>query len=141
MDFAAVTRWLSEAYWSPGITEAEVAYGAANSTFVAGGFTTAGEQVSYLRVVSDRARFAYLLDVIVDPGHRRRGIGKDMLRFAMGHPDLQLVYQWLLRTRDAQDVYASLGFARIDGSDHWMIVQKPRPDRPHFAPPPFPAER
>ena len=132
MNFDRVAQWLSGVYWSPGITRAEVVYGADHSTLVVGGFTQTDEQVSYLRVISDRVRFAYILDVVVAPSHRGHGIGKKMMLFTMEHPHLQYVYQWVLRTREAQEFYVQLGFKRVEGSDQWMSIQKPRPDRRDF---------
>ena len=134
MDFGKVTQWLSEVYWSPGITRAEVEYGAVNSALVVGGFNESDEQVSYLRVVSDRVRFAYVLDVVVAIPFRGQGIGKRMMQYTLGHPHLQLVYQWALRTSGAQEFYAQLGFRRVEGSEQWMIIQQPRPDRGEFSP-------
>ncbi|MFA5072770.1 MAG: GNAT family N-acetyltransferase [Nitrospirota bacterium] len=133
MHFDAVTWWLAETYWSPGITKEEVMYGAQNSSLVVGGFDEAGEQRSYMRVVSDKVRFAYVLDVIVHPEYRKRGIGKAMVAFAMQHPDLQLVYQWLLRTRDAQNVYTRLGFKTMENTCNWMMIRNERPDRRIFS--------
>lgn len=134
MDFERVTQWLSEVHWSKGITRAEVEYGAMHSALVVGGFDASDEQVSYLRVVSDRVRFAYVMDVVVHLPFRGRGIGKRMMQFALEHPDMRFVYQWVLRTSDAQGLYAQLGFKRIEGSDQWMIVQRPRPERITFDP-------
>jgi len=132
IDFDSVSKWLQETYWSPGITKEEVALGAMNSSLVVGGFDERGTQVSYLRVISDRVRFAYLLDVIVDPALRKLGIGTSMLTFAMESKEMSLVYQWLLVTRDAQGVYAKLGFAALDHPEQWMMVRRPRGDRSHF---------
>ena len=67
------------------------------------------EQVGYLRVVSDKTRFAYICDVWVDPAHRRRGLARLLVRYAMEHPDFSTV-AWLLATADAHAVYAGLGF-------------------------------
>ena len=132
MNFEKVTHWLSEVHWSKGITRAEVEYGALHSALVVGGFDESGEQVSDLRVVSDRVRFAYVMDVVVHLPFRGRGIGKRMMQFMLDHPDMRFVYQWVLRTSDAQGLYAQLGFKRIEGSDQWMIIQRPRPERCGF---------
>ncbi len=132
IDFDVVSKWLEEAYWSPGITREEVILGARNSSLVVGGFHQSGKQVSYLRIISDKVRFAYVLDVIVDPTWRKQGIGTAMVRYAMEHPEMELVYQWLLRTRDAHGVYARLGFGPLANPDQWMIIQNPREDRSQF---------
>jgi len=135
VDFDKVADWLKDVYWSPGISKQEVIFGTSHSSLVVSGFDPAGRQVSFLRVVSDRARFAYLADVIVDPARRGQGIGRAMVRFAMDAPEMSMIYQWLLRTRDAHGVYARLGFMPLDHSENWMIIQKPRETRPFRMPP------
>ena len=82
-------------------------------------------QVGFARVVSDRASFAYLCDVIVDPRHRGKGIGREMIRFALSDPEHQNLRKWLLATRDAHGVYARVGFSPLDHPERWMIH---RPD-------------
>lgn len=135
IDFDSVSKWLEEVYWSPGITKDEVVLGARNSSLVVGGFDESGKQVSFLRVLSDKVRFAYILDVIVDRTWRKQGIGTAMVKYAMEHPEMSLIYQWLLRTRDAHGVYAQLGFGPLANPDQWMIIQNPREDRSQFRSP------
>lgn len=78
-DFAACQAWLSGTYWSPGITRAEVEHGFRNSALVVGAYGD-GVQVGCMRVASDRTRFAYVMDVFVDPGSRGQGLGKALMR-------------------------------------------------------------
>jgi GNAT superfamily N-acetyltransferase len=132
MDFNSVLKWLSDAYWSPGITKDEVILGAKNSSLVVGGFDEFGKQVSFLRIISDKVRFAYILDVIVDPDRRGKGIGRAMVKYAMNHPEMSLVYQWVLKTKDAHGVYAKLGFETMNDPERWMAIQRPRSDRSQF---------
>lgn len=68
-----------------------------------------GEQVGFLRVVSDKTRFAYLCDVWVEEKHRGKGLARRMVRLALEHPDFKTV-NWLLATLDAHGVYARIGF-------------------------------
>ena len=131
VDFTKVTALLKDAYWSIGITRDEVLFGAKNSTLVVGAYLD-DVLVGYLRVISDRVRFAYLLDVIVAPEYRKQGIGSALVRYAMAHGCLKLVYQWLLRTRDAQGVYDRIGFRNIDHPEQWMIIQHERSRRESF---------
>ena len=132
MDFDFVSKWLHDVYWSPGITKPEVVLGAKNSSFVVGGFDELGKQVSFLRIISDKVRFAYILDVVVDPDRRGQGVGRAMVKYAMNHPEMALVYQWVLKTKDAQGVYAKLGFEPMNDLERWMAIQKPRSDRSSF---------
>jgi len=128
IDFVKVTAMLTRSYWCPGINQDEVLFSAQNSALVVGAYLE-GELVGYLRIISDRARFAYILDVIVDPQYQRQGIGQGLVRYAMAHESLKLVYQWLLRTKTAQGVYKKVGFETIEHPENWMIIQKDRPNR------------
>ena len=134
MDFNTISGWLKDVYWSPEISRDEVVLGARNSRLVVGGFDMFGKQVSYLRVISDKVRFAYILDVIVDPESRGQGIGRAMVRYTLEHPEMSSIYQWVLKTRDAHGVYAKLGFGPLKDVEKWMVIQGPRPDHPPLKP-------
>lgn len=129
MDFDAVTAMLSKTYWCPGISKNEVMQGAENSALVTGAFSTENEQIGFARVVSDKTRFAYILDVIVDERFRKQGVGKNMIRHILAHQDLRDVYQWLLITKDAREVYRKAGFNNLGSPDNWMEIRHPRPER------------
>lgn len=129
MDFGRVTCMLKDAWWSVGIKEEEVVKGARNSALVVGAFTQEGLQIGYARVISDKTRFAYILDVYVDEDHRKKHIGQDMIRFILNHPELRDVYQWTLRTKDAHGVYRKIGFTQLNEPDSWMEILHERPNR------------
>ncbi len=118
VNWSRVHGWLSSSYWSPGITREHVERAARHSALVLGAFREE-EQVGYLRVISDKTRFAYLCDVWVETDHRRRGLARAMVRCAMEHPDFSTV-GWVLATADAHAVYAPLGFAPLKEPQHWM---------------------
>lgn len=120
MDFAKVQGWLAGTYWVPGISREETERGARNSALVVGAFDPQGAQVGFLRVVSDKVRFAYFMDVFVDPDHRKKGMAKAMVQYVFDHPDFKTVKQWALRTRDAQEVYRPLGFEPLEYPERWM---------------------
>ena len=124
IDFTRVTEWLAGSYWSPRISQTEVEKGARNSSLVVGAYRAEDEQVGYARLVSDRTRFAYIMDVFVEPAHRRKGLAGAMVRFAMDHPEYRDVYQWLLATHDAHDVYEKVGFKPLDHPERWMVLRK-----------------
>lgn len=65
MDSDKITEMLKDAFWCIGITKNEVIRGAQNSALVVGAFTQDNIQIGYARVISDKIRFAYVLDVIV----------------------------------------------------------------------------
>jgi GNAT superfamily N-acetyltransferase len=124
IDFRKVTEWLAASYWSPRISQREVDRGARNSSLVMAAYDAENNQVGYGRLVSDKTRFAYIMDVFVDPAHRGKGLAGAMIRFAMDHPEYQDVYQWLLATWDAHHVYEKLGFKPLDHPERWMILRK-----------------
>ena len=79
-------------------------------------------QIGFARLVTDSATFAWLCDVIVDPGHRGKGLGKWLVECATSHPDIATTTK-LLRTRDAHGLYEKYGFAKIE----CMMRQPPAP--------------
>jgi GNAT superfamily N-acetyltransferase len=129
MDFVKVTGMLKDTYWSKGIGIDEVKEGAKHSALVAGAFTQEGTQVGYARVISDKSRFAYILDVYVDENYRKRGIGQAMIKYILNHPELKDVYQWLLITKDAHGIYRKFGFKNLESPERWMEIRNLRPDR------------
>lgn len=131
IDFKQVRDMLKDAFWSKDISIKEVKKGANNSALVIAAYDKDASHkiVGYLRVISDKTRFAYILDVYVDEKQRNRGIGKAMMKFTLDHPILKDVYQWVLTTSNARDFYASLGFQSLQGKNKWMSIIKPRARR------------
>lgn len=128
MDFNKVTELLSKEFWTPGIKKEEVLKGAENSALLVGCFID-GTQISYARAISDKTRFAYILDVVVDEKYRKKGIGQKMINYILKHEDMKDVYQWLLITKDAHGVYQKTGFEVVSRPNDWMEIRKVRPDR------------
>lgn len=127
IDFSKVTSMLSATHWSPNISEAEVKKGAENSAVVIGAFLEDGTQIGYARAVSDKTRFAYLMDVIVEEAYRDSGIGEQIVSYILNHPDLTDVYQWMLVTTYAHSFYEKCGFQRTSRPGDLMEIRKPRP--------------
>jgi GNAT superfamily N-acetyltransferase len=129
MDFEKVTEMLSKAFWSPGIKLGEVKKGAINSALVVGAFLQDQTQIGYARVISDKTRFAYILDVYIDEKYRKKGIGKRMMKYILSHNALKDVYQWLLITKDAHGVYSKVGFKPVSRPLDWMEIRNERSKR------------
>lgn len=127
MDFEKVTEMLSNAFWCKGIKINEVIKGAENSALVVGVFIDNVNQIGFARVISDKTRFAYILDVYVDENFRRKGLGQKMVNYILSHEELKDVYQWLLITKDAHGVYSKVGFNPISRPLAWMEIRKDRP--------------
>lgn len=93
---------------------------AENSAMVVGAYL-GGVQVGYLRVVSDKTTFAWICDVFVDEVHRGKGVAKAMVQHALNDPEYGTLRRWVLGTRDAQHVYAPLGFEPLQHPERWML--------------------
>ncbi|VVD64534.1 GNAT family N-acetyltransferase [Pandoraea eparura] len=94
----------------------------AYATHVEGG---AARQVGFARVITDRATFAYLADVFVDPSMRGLGIGKRLCESVLAHPALQGLRRFLLATTDAAGLYARYGFEPLDPVNKMMQIHRP----------------
>ena len=127
IQFQAVHSWLTETYWSPGISLGKVIKAAENSSMVVGCYLSE-TQVGYVRIVSDKTTFAWVCDVFVHLDHRGKGIARAMLAFAMSEPDHQDLRRWLLATKDAHGVYQQLGFEAIKVPSRWMIFGSNPPE-------------
>ena len=111
LDFAYVHDYLANhSYWAAGVSAAALRESMEHS--LSFGAYRDGKQIGYARVVSDRARFAYLCDVFIDGAERGRGLGVALVRFAMNHPATRDCRRWLLGTRDAHGLYEKLGFSK-----------------------------
>ena len=109
VDFKKLTAMLASSYWTPGINEEYLRRAAANSAVVVSVYDGT-EQIGFCRAVSDKTRFAYIMDVYIDAPYRRHGIGQRMLRFLLDSSELSTVYQCFLLTRYAHGFYKKLGF-------------------------------
>jgi GNAT superfamily N-acetyltransferase len=122
LDLDVIHGFLQTSYWAHGRPRAVVEQSIKNSICF-GGYI-GGRQVAFARVVSDRAVFAYLMDVFVVPEFRGRGISKALLRFILNHPDLQHLSVFLLATRDAHGLYAQFGFRPLVEPARWMAISE-----------------
>jgi N-acetylglutamate synthase-like GNAT family acetyltransferase len=76
--------------------------------------------VGFARVVTDRATFAYLTDVVIAERVRGRGIGRRLLEVIIAHPDLQGLRRFALLTEDGVSLYGRHGFQVGAGSLTYM---------------------
>lgn len=137
VDVDAVWTLLRASYWSPGIRREVVERAIEHSLVIsaldhADGPAEGGSGrrlVGFARLVTDRATFAWLCDVVVVEEWRGRGIGREMVRRLMAHPDVATLRRFCLATRDAHGVYAPLGFGPVP-PDRWM---EHRPDPARWA--------
>jgi GNAT superfamily N-acetyltransferase len=87
LDLDVMHAFLRESYWAPGYPRNILERAVANSLNF--GLYTDGAQIGFARVCTDRATFAYLMDVFVLPDHRGKGLSVWLMETVMSHPDLQ----------------------------------------------------
>ena len=119
IDVDMVHRFLTTSYWAEGRSREVVERSIAHS--ISFGAYTAGCQIAFGRVVTDRAVFAYLADIFVVPEFRGCGVSKRLVRAMLDHPDLATVKGIHLRTRDAHGLYAQFGFTPLDNPEEMMV--------------------
>src|SRR5262245_48998336 len=72
--------------------------------------------VCCVRVITDRATYAYLTDVVIAADLRGQGVGRWMIERILDHPDLQNLRRVTLLTRDGAEFYSRLGFTTGAGA-------------------------
>ena len=126
LDIDLIHGFLSSSYWARGRRRAVVERAIQNSLCF--GVYRDRRQVAFARLVTDRAVFAYLMDVFVLPEYRGRGISRTLLRAILDHPDLQNLRVFLLVTRDAHGLYEKFGFRPLAQPDQVMEIRDPDSD-------------
>jgi len=114
LDREAIWRFLRTSYWSPNIARETVERAIQNS-LVFGLLAGGGDQAGFARVVTDKARFAWLADVFVLEQHRGEGLGVWLVETALGHPELAGL-RFVLGTADAHGLYERFGFRAVDSA-------------------------
>jgi GNAT superfamily N-acetyltransferase len=123
IDLALVHDFISHSYWGEGRALETVERSIRNSLCFS--VHHGGRQIGFARVISDYATFAYLADVFVVPEFRGRGISKALMRYILDYPQLQNLRLFMLRTRDAHELYAQFGFTPLANPELVMEVFKP----------------
>ena len=118
LDVARIHGWLASSYWSPGIAR-DLVEQAISESHCLGAYRD-GEQLSFARMITDHATFAWLADVWVDESARGQGLGKRMVAWFLDHPRFTGIRRFGLVTRDAHEVYASQGFHPLIRPDRYM---------------------
>ncbi len=110
IDLDWLYKILADSYWAVGRTRQQVELSVANSLCFS--LLTNNRQVGFGRVITDRAVFAYIADVVIAEEYRGQGLGKWMLECICAHPDLQSS-KMLLETQDAHELYVRYGFQHV----------------------------
>ena len=124
-----IHRWLStEAYWAEGRSRGAVATSIENSHLY-GVVTPEGETIACTRVITDHVTFGWICDVFVEADYRGQGVGSWMVGEVVDYWTNVGVRRVLLATRDAHDVYATVGFVPLAVPDRFMEIDR----RPKFS--------
>jgi len=78
----------------------------------------------FARVISDLTIFAYLLDLFILEGHRKRGLGKELVDHIVNDPVFKNIKFWRLDTKDAHVFYRKYGFREPTFPEKIMEKQK-----------------
>ncbi|MGW0735421.1 GNAT family N-acetyltransferase [Streptomyces sp. NPDC002851] len=123
LDAARIHRWLStDAYWALGRSREKQDRAIAGSLNFGAYDGTSGEQLAYARVVTDRATFAWLCDVYVDPAARGTGLGTALVSAVRDELAPYGLRRILLATADAHGVYEKVGFSALENPEKWMAL-------------------
>jgi len=114
---------LGRTYWAAKRTRAVVEESIRNSTCFGLYESGTGRQVGFARIVTDRATFSWIADVLVDEGFRGRGLGRWLVSCVASHPHAR-GWTALLATQDAHTLYEKFGFVR------WEAMRRPKPASP-----------
>ncbi len=127
LDHAFIARSLRSTYWASDRSKEIVEKSLVSSLCFGVCLIDTKEQVGFARVVTDRATFAWICDVFVEPGHRSRGLGKRLVSEIVEHPELAATAMYL-GTKDAHGLYARFGFA------NWQLMRRPKKNVPDQLP-------
>lgn len=117
LDFGWISRTLQASYWGEHLSVAAILKACDHSLCF--GAYIEGQQVGFLRIITDRAIISSVTDLIVSDRHQRKGVGTALLKAGLAHTDVCKTAV-ILRTRDAAEFYAKFGFVAIGGG----VMQK-----------------
>ena len=116
---------LSQTYWASDRTLNEVEQSLRSSVIVSARHVADGF-VGCARAVTDKVTFSWICDVVVHEAHRRRGVGKELVRRLLAHPEVAGTRKVLV-TKDAQSLYRQLGF---DTHRYECMIKYPERSQP-----------
>jgi GNAT superfamily N-acetyltransferase len=123
LDVSAIHRFLSTSYWADSIP-IDLVRRSLDASLCFGLYAPEG-QIGLVRVITDRATFAYLCDVYVLPAYQGQGLGQWLMQCVTGSPQLQGLRRWLLVTRDAHGLYEQAGFSVAANPERIMEIVRP----------------
>jgi nitroimidazol reductase NimA-like FMN-containing flavoprotein (pyridoxamine 5'-phosphate oxidase superfamily)/GNAT superfamily N-acetyltransferase len=117
-DAPAVEALLQGEYWWEGSPREWIGPAHLASQAWVGARGPDGALVASARATSD-GKTAWIYDVVVAPAWRGRGLGKRVTTLLLDHPAVRRAPYAMLRTRDAQGLYARHGFVDAATRRRW----------------------
>jgi predicted GNAT family N-acyltransferase len=114
-DAADAAALVADEYGNVGVPRERLERAMRGSTTLVGARDRDGRLVATARALSDGARAAWVGDVCVARAWRGRGLGEAVVRSLLDHPTVRDADRVRLNTRDAQALYARLGFVETLG--------------------------
>ena len=125
LDIAAVHDYLRRSYWAEDIP-LDIARRSLEASLCFGLFgPDPTRQIGLVRVITDRATFAYVCDVYVLSEYQGRGLGRWLMECVMGSPQLQGLRRWMLVTQSAHRLYEPFGFRVTATPGRVMEIVRP----------------
>lgn len=105
---ARIKTLLDQSYWASG-RPIEVIERSIQNSIIFNIFHNS-VQIGFARVITDSITFGYVCDVIIDPDHRAKGLGKWLVGLIVDHERVRDCQKLMLKTRDAHELYRTVGF-------------------------------
>lgn len=118
LDIFTIHQFLTNSYWSKGITADKVIKSIDNSLCF--GAYEGKKQIGFARVVTDYSLFGYLADVFIVEDYRGRGLSKWLIQCILDHPEIKNLKTWMLATKDAHGLYEKFGFNKLEEPEKYM---------------------
>jgi GNAT superfamily N-acetyltransferase len=115
-----VLQMLSKTYWASDRTKETVEKSIENSISI--GIYHKDKQIGFARVVTDKAVFSWLLDVVIDDCYRRNGLGQWLMECILEHPEIKYT-RFSLATKDAHDFYKKFNFKENECMARGLVVE------------------
>jgi len=124
LDVEMIHEFLSkESAWAKGISLERVVVSLENSLCI--GAYLGKQQIGFIRVITDYATFANIVDVFVIKAYRGNGISRELMRFTLNHPHLQGLRRITLATSNAHGLYEKFGFTGLNLPETHMEIYRP----------------
>jgi N-acetylglutamate synthase-like GNAT family acetyltransferase len=113
MQFDRVMALLKTTYWANERSQAQMQTAMQNSICFGVFLCENDLQAGFARVITDYATMYYLCDVVIDPDHRGKGMGYELIK-AIEENKETCGFRGILLTRDAHGLYEKFGYGTCE---------------------------